>query len=216
MRPDGVGTEGPDGPARARPGRPRGSTRERILDIALALFNERGYDKTSLREIADRLGTTKAALYYHFERKEDILLALHLRLHDLGREVFERLGELDDNQRTAQVWSELLDHFIDQMLSNRDIFLLHERNRSAFEALEHSERHQAAHDDLEAQLRRFLADPAIPLEQRVRMACSIGAVMTTLIGAGEVFTDVPTEELAQLLRGAVRDLIASPDTTPSR
>jgi len=214
MRQDSVGT-GPAGdPGRSRRGRPRGSTRERILDIALALFNERGYDKTSLREIADRLGTTKAALYYHFERKEDILLALHMRLHDLGREMFERLGELDDTQRTAQVWSEMLDHFIDQMLSNRDIFLLHERNRSAFEELEHSERHQAAHDDLEAQMHRFLADPTIPLEQRVRMTCSVGAVMTTLIGAGEVFSDVPTDELARLLRAAVRDLITSPGEPP--
>ena len=61
-----------------------GSTRERILDIALELFTEQGYDKTSLRDIAERLGTTKAALYYHFERKEDILLELHLRLHALG------------------------------------------------------------------------------------------------------------------------------------
>ena len=72
-----------------RPGRPRGSTRERILDIALELFNEQGYDKTSLREIAERLGHTKAALYYHFERKEDILLELHLRLHALGEAAVE-------------------------------------------------------------------------------------------------------------------------------
>ena len=58
--------------------------RERILDVSLELFNEQGYDKTSLREIAERLDVTKAALYYHFERKEDILLELHLRLHALG------------------------------------------------------------------------------------------------------------------------------------
>jgi hypothetical protein len=62
-------------------------------------------------------------------------------------------------------------------------------------------------------MHRFLADPAIPLEQRVRMACSIGAVISTLIGAGQVFADVPTAELAQLLRGAVRDLLASPEVT---
>jgi hypothetical protein len=127
--------------------------------------------------------------------------------------MFERLGALDSSQRTAQVWSELLDHFIDQLMSNHDLFMLHERNRSAFEELEQSERHQAAHDDLEAQMHRFLADPAIPLEQRVRMACSIGAVISTLIGAGQVFADVPTAELAQLLRGAVRDLLASPEVT---
>jgi len=37
------------------------------------LFAERGYDQTSLREIADRLGVDKAALYYHFKTKEEIL-----------------------------------------------------------------------------------------------------------------------------------------------
>jgi AcrR family transcriptional regulator len=187
--------------------RPRGSTRERILDIALALFNEHGYDKTSLREIAERLGTTKAALYYHFERKEDILLALHLRLHELGREMFDQMGDLANRERTAELWPQLLDHFIDQLLSNREIFILHERNRNAFESLEQSERHQASHDDLEGQMRRFLASSTIPLAQRVRMACSIGAVLSTLIGPGEAFSDIPTAELARLLREAMADLL---------
>ena len=41
---------------------PRSDTRARILDVALELFAAQGYEKTSLREIADRLGVTKAAL----------------------------------------------------------------------------------------------------------------------------------------------------------
>ena len=81
-----------------RPRRPRGDTRERILDVALELFNEQGYDSTSLREIAERLGITKAALYYHFERKEDILLELHLRLHALGRGLLDQLDRLEDER----------------------------------------------------------------------------------------------------------------------
>ena len=44
----------------------RTDTREQIRRLALQLFAERGYDGTSLREIADRLGITKAAVYYHF------------------------------------------------------------------------------------------------------------------------------------------------------
>jgi AcrR family transcriptional regulator len=40
------------------------------------LFAEQGYEKTSLREIAERLGVTKAALYYHFRTKEDIVGSL--------------------------------------------------------------------------------------------------------------------------------------------
>jgi AcrR family transcriptional regulator len=194
-----------------RPGRPRGSTRERILDIALELFNEQGYDKTSLREIADRLGTTKAALYYHFERKEDILLALHLRLHDLGHGMFDRIGQLSSGgPEAAEAWPELLDQFIDQVLANRELFLLHERNHTALAAIEHSEHHQAEHDDLEGQLRLLLANPAIPLAQRVRMSCSIGAVLGTLIAAGEAFGDVPADTLAQLVRDAMRDLLGGP------
>jgi AcrR family transcriptional regulator len=51
------------------------STRERIKQVALELFTEHGYDKTSLREIAERLGVTKAALYYHFKSKEEIVHA---------------------------------------------------------------------------------------------------------------------------------------------
>ena len=48
-------------------------TRARIQAIALELFTEQGYEKTSLREIAERLGVTKAALYYHFKSKEEIV-----------------------------------------------------------------------------------------------------------------------------------------------
>ena len=199
--------------ARSAGGRPRGSTRERILNVALDLFNEQGYDKASLREIAERLGVTKAALYYHFERKEDILLELHLRLHALGRDLIEQLEGVEDGQERAQAWIGLLDQFIDQVLSNRELFLLHERNQGALEHLAKSERHQAEHDDFEHRLRHFLASPAIPVAQRVRMACSVGAVFGGLIGAGEAFSEVPKAELAALVRGAVRDLFRSPGET---
>src|ERR1700728_4027831 len=53
----------------------RGDTRARIQQVALELFAEQGYERTSLREIAERLGVTKAALYYHFKSKEDIVLS---------------------------------------------------------------------------------------------------------------------------------------------
>lgn len=53
-----------------------GDTRQRILDVALDLFGEQGYAGTSVADIAKRLGTTKAALYYHFTAKGEILEAL--------------------------------------------------------------------------------------------------------------------------------------------
>lgn len=62
----------------------RSDTRERIQDVALELFTEQGYEKTSLREIAERLEVTKAALYYHFRTKEDIVASL---LDDLAQSI---------------------------------------------------------------------------------------------------------------------------------
>ena len=55
---------------------PAADTRRRILAAALELFSTRGYAGTSMRDIAETMGMTKAALYYHFESKEQILEAV--------------------------------------------------------------------------------------------------------------------------------------------
>ncbi|HWN31122.1 MAG TPA: helix-turn-helix domain-containing protein [Pseudonocardia sp.] len=54
----------------------RGDTRADIRSVALELFGERGYERASLRELAERLRITKAAVYHHFATKEDILASL--------------------------------------------------------------------------------------------------------------------------------------------
>ncbi|MDL4815412.1 TetR/AcrR family transcriptional regulator [Actinomadura opuntiae] len=51
-------------------------TRERILAISGELFRRQSYAGTSIADIADRLGTSKAAIYYHFSSKEEILNAM--------------------------------------------------------------------------------------------------------------------------------------------
>lgn len=51
-------------------------TRQRILDIASDLFAKQGYAGTTIADIARELGTTTAALYYHFKSKQDILESL--------------------------------------------------------------------------------------------------------------------------------------------
>ncbi|MFD1546684.1 TetR/AcrR family transcriptional regulator [Nonomuraea guangzhouensis] len=54
----------------------RTDTRDRILAVAMRLFADRGYTNTSLREIAEELDVTKAALYFHYKTKEDIVTAI--------------------------------------------------------------------------------------------------------------------------------------------
>lgn len=52
------------------------SVRQRLMDSAVLLFTTRGYAATSVREIVEMAGVTKPALYYHFESKEGIYLAI--------------------------------------------------------------------------------------------------------------------------------------------
>jgi AcrR family transcriptional regulator len=70
-------------PARLRRGRP-GHSLDSLLDIAVAVFNERGYDATSMDELATRLGVTKSAIYHHVSSKVELLrLALDRALDAL-------------------------------------------------------------------------------------------------------------------------------------
>lgn len=52
------------------------NTREEILDVALSLFSTKGYDATSLSDISAMLGVSKAALFKHFDSKEEILFSV--------------------------------------------------------------------------------------------------------------------------------------------
>jgi AcrR family transcriptional regulator len=192
--------------AKPAPGQPpeAAPTRERILDVALDLFIEKGFDGTSLREIAEQLGFTKAALYYHYASKDDILMALHMRVHDVGRDA---LKKLIDGPVSLATWESLLDMVLGQMLAQRKLFLMHERNQAALEKL-HRQDHDAEHDDIQQRFRQILADPAISLPDRVRMASSVGAVFSVLLMAGDAFEGTTDQELGELLRQTIHDILA--------
>lgn len=56
-------------------------TKQRLCLAAIALFNEKGYDNTSLREIAEAAGTTIGNLTYHFPHKEELISEIQNDLH---------------------------------------------------------------------------------------------------------------------------------------
>lgn len=85
------------GTPRARRGRP-GYDRAQVLEIAVRVFNEQGYDATSVSSLASELGLSKAALYHHFASKEQILeIALDEALGGLESVLDEALA----NEGTA-------------------------------------------------------------------------------------------------------------------
>ncbi|MFD9128527.1 TetR/AcrR family transcriptional regulator [Kitasatospora sp. NPDC059571] len=82
-------------PARGR--RPAAETRAEILSVALALFTEKGYEATSVRDISEALGVTKSALYYHFRNKEEIVSSL---VAERREEVRALVAWIEDRPRT--------------------------------------------------------------------------------------------------------------------
>jgi AcrR family transcriptional regulator len=75
-------------------------TREQILSTALDLFTTHGYEGTSVRAIADALGITASALYYHFGSKEQIATSL---LAQRGSELDELVAWIEAQPKTADL-----------------------------------------------------------------------------------------------------------------
>jgi TetR/AcrR family transcriptional regulator, cholesterol catabolism regulator len=70
------------------------TTRTRILEEAAKLFTEKGYKTTSVQDIAQATGLSKAALYHHFRSKEEVLYEISLQaLEGLIREGEKALSE---------------------------------------------------------------------------------------------------------------------------
>jgi hypothetical protein len=113
---------------------------------------------------------------------------------------------MGDGPVTLQLWGRLLDDLVDQMITQRRIFLLHERNQAAFEKL-HRRDHMDEHEDIQARFRRVLADSRVPLRDRFRMAASFGVVFGGLFLSGEAFSSSTNRELGAMLRDAVRDVL---------
>ncbi|MEU9302962.1 helix-turn-helix domain-containing protein [Streptomyces sp. NPDC048269] len=115
-----------------RPQPRRGNTRQRIQDVALELFAEQGYEKTSLREIAERLEVTKAALYYHFKTKEDIIISL---FEDLTRPIDELIAWAEEQPRTLETKCEVLRRYSEAMAAGASLYRFMQENQATMREL---------------------------------------------------------------------------------
>jgi AcrR family transcriptional regulator len=97
----------------AKPTAPRGLARGRVLDAAVALFAEHGVHGTSLQMIADRVGVSKAAVYYQFHSKEDIALeVLRPSIEDIARVIRIADALPDPRQQRAVAVSGLVEMIV--------------------------------------------------------------------------------------------------------
>nr|WP_235948192.1 TetR/AcrR family transcriptional regulator [Candidatus Frankia alpina] len=148
-------------------------TRSRILAAAISLFAEQGYAGTSVRDISERLGVTKAALYYHFPSKETILDAL------LEPFVSE-LGRLVELVRQSPPPSALLllERLVDVMAGPGGVLLAFVNDPSVI----HRKIGKSDMVSLQQALVRALAGPEPSDLRLLRAHCALGALRSGILG----------------------------------
>lgn len=167
-----------------------GETREQIKAVAKALFLEQGFAGTSLREIAEQMAFTKAALYYHFRTKDDLLIELLDPMMTASQRV---LDELADQPRTPASRRTLVDRYLDEvLLAHRDIAAIFTRDPAVLNHPEIAARARTLGAQLAAQLA-----PSDDPEDQLRAAAAIGAIHVAMSLA-----EVDADTLRRVLRPA--------------
>jgi AcrR family transcriptional regulator len=154
--------------AHARP-----DTRERIQSVALELFAEQGYDKTSLREIAERLDVTKAALYYHFKSKEDIVTSL---VEDYFGQMDELVAWGREQPKTPEARAEVLRRYYDIVAGAGEVFRMLQHNQASVNSLAHAKNRSELFRERMDGLVSLLTEPDAPLASQLRAAMALASV----------------------------------------
>jgi AcrR family transcriptional regulator len=174
-----------------RPAPSRPDTRARILDAALDVFSEHGFEGSSLQEIADRLELTKAALYYYFRSKDELLEALvEPAIAGLNEILEECSGEPDSPARRRQFLKLYLDYFLRQRrliaYISRDLATL------AHPAL------SSGNEQRRARVEAMLAGSDLDFGDRVRITMAFGGMQAAIAQ----YPDADEAELREALLDA--------------
>src|ERR1700742_99799 len=148
-------------------------TRARVLKVALELFAEQGFAATSTRELSERLGFTKAALYYYFKTKDDLLAALI-------QPVLEQLTTLITQtpvRASAAARRGVLTAYADLAIAHVDLLRVLTQDPSVARRPA-----TAAHAALEERMLQLLAGHDSPnLSERIRARAALAATRGALL-----------------------------------
>ncbi|MGW6738962.1 TetR/AcrR family transcriptional regulator [Streptomyces sp. NPDC055013] len=185
--------------------RRRGNTRQRIQDVALELFAEQGYEKTSLREIAERLEVTKAALYYHFKTKEEIIVSL---FEDLTKPIEDLIEWGREQPHTLETKQEIVRRYSQVLTDASPLFRFMQENQATVRDLSIGEMFK----NRMLGMRDIVIDPDADLVDQVRCISALFTmhagmfVMKDLEGDPEekrkAILEVATDLITQAHKGA--------------
>jgi AcrR family transcriptional regulator len=190
---------------------PRGDTRQRIQAIALELFAEQGYEKTSLREIAERLGVTKAALYYHFKSKEDIVRSF---TEDYRAELDTVIAWGASQPPSPESRAEILARYADIVSRRLEVIRFMEQNQATLHSLlsDLGRRKKLFREHFKA-LCDLVTPPGAALPERIRAAMAVVSIgMSSLLFQHEAASP---EELYDAVLKVACDLAGIPADGPA-
>ena len=151
----------------------RQDTRARIQSVALELFAEQGYDKTSLREIAERLDVTKAALDYHFKSKEDIVTSL---VEDYFGQIDELVSWGRTQPKTPESRAEVMRRYYAIVAGAGEVFRMLQHNQASVNSLAHAKNRSELFRERMDALVSLLTEPDAPLASQLRAAVALASV----------------------------------------
>jgi AcrR family transcriptional regulator len=169
----------------------RGNTRQRIQDVALELFAEQGYEKTSLREIAERLDVTKAALYYHFKTKEDILIGV---FQDLTQPIDALIEWGRTQPATLETKREILRRYSTALGGASPLFRFMQENQATVRDLSIGETFKGRM----MALMELVQDPDATMANRVRCMSALFTMHAGMFALKDVEGDPEEKRLAIL------------------
>ncbi len=194
-----------DGAAEARS---RRDTRARIQQVAVELFTEHGYDATSLREIAERLDVTKAALYYHFKSKEDIVASL---VEDYFGQIDALIAWAREQPPSDEVRGEILRRYVRIVAEQDRVLRMLHQNQAAVHTMAVAKRRGELFKERMHSLVDLLAGPGATLEERLRATMTIGGASIGWTFYGGQAVD--REELGALITSLACDFARLPRPT---
>ncbi|MDH4143941.1 MAG: TetR/AcrR family transcriptional regulator [Acidimicrobiia bacterium] len=165
------------------------STPERIKTEALRLFLEEGYRGAAVRDIAERLGFTVPALYYHFKNKDAILEAIVEPFADAGEALLARLATAAQVSSPCELEVAAIEGYYDVIAGHLDVFRFVSTDRAV-------RSNPVAGHRLADQATRFLdllAGADADHDRRLRAAAAVGAVRRPLRMPG---TDLEADRAA--------------------
>ncbi|WP_327111576.1 TetR/AcrR family transcriptional regulator [Nocardia sp. NBC_01730] len=153
-----------------------GGTKIAIRDAAVKLFGAKGFEQTSLREVADAVGITKASLYYHYASKLDLLLAIIDPIVDHMRSV---VVDLDQVPHDAEGIRQVLRTYLRGLIHHRGAGALIMRDTVAIiNAM--ADRYPDVMDASRV-LREWLAGPNATEEARLRACAALEVIGVALV-----------------------------------